>query len=105
MLIIVALVLLLLLPHPWNLVGFIVAAVLFVGELFLWNRKVRGKPKRTGAQTLIGKSAVVITACRPLGQVRLNGETWEARCDAGAGTGDTVRVVALDGLTALVEPV
>ncbi|HSC50137.1 MAG TPA: NfeD family protein, partial [Gaiellaceae bacterium] len=58
-----------------------------------------------GAQTLIGKEAVVSEPCRPAGQVRLDGEIWQARCSAGASPGDRVRVVGRDGLTLLVEPV
>jgi membrane protein implicated in regulation of membrane protease activity len=45
----------------------------------------------------------VVTPCAPLGQVRLNGELWRASCPEGAEAGDEVRVVALDGLTLLVE--
>jgi membrane-bound serine protease (ClpP class) len=36
--------------------------------------------------------------------VRLQGELWRARCAEGADAGEQVRVVALDGLTLLVEP-
>ena len=39
------------------------------------------------------------------GQVRIGGEIWQARCEAGADTGETVRVVGLNGLTLLVERV
>jgi membrane-bound serine protease (ClpP class) len=58
-----------------------------------------------GAQTLIGKDAIVSTSCRPRGQVRLAGEVWEAHCDAGAAPGDTVRVVGREALTLLVVPI
>jgi membrane protein implicated in regulation of membrane protease activity len=105
MLIILAVVLLLVLPDPWNLVGFIAVTILWFGELFLWSRKVRSKPLKTGAQTLVGREGTVVEACRPDGQVRLNGELWAARCAAGASIGDTVRVTAIHGLTAVVEPV
>jgi len=37
--------------------------------------------------------------------VRLDGEIWEARCDGGASPGASVRIVARDGLTLVVEPV
>ena len=43
-------------------------------------------------------------ACRPEGQVRIKGELWQARCEAGADVGDTVRVERLDGLTLVVSP-
>ena len=103
MLIFLAVALLLLLPSPWNVVGFIVVLPLWVLELFGWNRTVKHRRKAVGAQTLIGKDAVVSTPCRPVGQVRLDGEIWEARCDAGASVGDRVRVIGRERLTLVVE--
>jgi membrane protein implicated in regulation of membrane protease activity len=102
-LIFLAVILLLLLPSPWNVIGFIVVLPIWVLELFAWNRTVKHRRKAVGAQTLIGKDAVVSTPCRPVGQVRLNGEIWEARCAAGASPGDRVRVIGRDGLTLVVE--
>lgn len=104
MLIIVAFLLLLLLPTPWNIVGFLVVIPLWILELLAWNRSMKGRRKAVGAQTLLGREAVVMTACRPRGQVRIDGEIWEARCDAGAGEGDTVRIVDRDNLALIVEP-
>jgi membrane protein implicated in regulation of membrane protease activity len=103
---IVGVVLLLLLPSPWNLVGCTCAFLLFLGELFFWNSKVRGKPKKVGAHNLVGQIATVISACDPDGQVRVSGEIWAARCPAGADKGETVRIVglAIDSLTLLIEP-
>jgi len=101
---IVALVLLFLLPSPWNFVGFIGGLIVFVGEVLFWNRKVRSGRKTVGAQTLIGKEATVVSPCRPGGQVRIAGEIWAARCSAGADMGETVTVVGRDGLTVWVEP-
>jgi membrane protein implicated in regulation of membrane protease activity len=101
---VLAIALLILLPYPWNLVGFLGALVAFVGELLFWNRTVRYKHKRVGVQTLIGRTATVVSRCAPTGQVRVAGEIWAARCDAGAATGDTVTVVAVDELTLVVEP-
>jgi membrane-bound serine protease (ClpP class) len=103
-LIIVAFLLLLLLPTPWNIVGFLVVIPLWILELLAWNRSMKGRRKAVGAQTLLGREAVVMTACRPRGQVRIDGEIWEARCDAGAGEGDTVRIVDRDNLALIVEP-
>lgn len=103
MLIILAIALLLLLPSPWSFVGFFGVFALWLVELGLWNRTVRHRRKVVGAQTLIGKDAVVSTPLRPVGQVRLGGEIWEARCDAGASPGDRVRVVGRNGLQLVVE--
>jgi membrane-bound ClpP family serine protease len=66
-----------------------------------WSR--RGRPK-VGAETVIGAIGIVKTTCRPDGQVRVNGETWLARCERGADAGERVRVTARDGLTLVVEP-
>lgn len=98
-----AIVLLLVLDHPWNFVGFGICLVLFLGEGYLWNRTVRHRRAAVGPQTLIGREAEVVSPCRPRGQVRLNGEIWEARCAAGAGPGERVRVVGRERLTLVVE--
>jgi membrane-bound serine protease (ClpP class) len=104
MLIIVAFLLLFLLPSPWNLVGFLVVIPLWILELIGWNRTMKHREQVVGAQTLIGREAVVMTKCDPGGQVRLDGEIWEARCRGGAGVGETVRVVDRDRLTLIVDP-
>jgi membrane protein implicated in regulation of membrane protease activity len=83
-LILVAILLLLVLPSPWNLVAFIVLLPLWVLELIAWNRTMKRRRSAVGAETLIDRDAVVIAPCQPRGQVRLDGEIWEARCDAGA---------------------
>jgi membrane protein implicated in regulation of membrane protease activity len=56
-----------------------------------------------GPETLVGETAQVVTPCRPTGQVRLQGELWQARCEEGADVGEHVRVRALEGLTLIVE--
>ena len=102
MLLVVGIVLLLLLPSPWNAIGFVAALVLFVGEVAIWNRTVRNRRVQTGADTLIGSEAVVLSPLHPTGQVRIDGEIWDARCEAGAEPGQTVTVVGRDRLTLLV---
>jgi membrane protein implicated in regulation of membrane protease activity len=83
------------LPAPWSFVVVIAAAVWEVAEitLFVWYSKRR--KVQTGAEALPGTTAVVVEACRPLGQVRLAGELWRARCDENADVGETVVVDAL----------
>ena len=100
---IVAFVLLILLPPPWNFVGFVGGLIAFVGEVLFWNSKVRKGRKTVGPQTLIGRTATVISACDPDGQVRISDEVWAARCGGGADVGETVTVVGRDGLTLVVE--
>ena len=92
------------LPQPWGVVAVLAALVVEIGEtaFWVWLSK-RGKPQ-VGAEALIGARGEVVEPCRPLGSVRVAGELWRARCEAGAGRGDVVRVQALEGLTLLVEP-
>jgi membrane protein implicated in regulation of membrane protease activity len=100
---VVALVLLLVLPSPWNIVGFGLGLACFAGEVAYWHRRVRGHRIAVGAQTLIGEVGTVVTSCRPSGQVRVSGEIWAARCDTGADVGDAVEVVDRRKLTLVVE--
>ena len=90
-------------PLDWILVG--VAAVVEVGELAFWVWWNRRRKATVGVETLVGRRARVVVPCRPDGQVKLDGELWQARCAAGAGTGEEVIVEALDGLTLVVGAV
>jgi membrane protein implicated in regulation of membrane protease activity len=62
-LIILAIALLLLLPSPWSFVGFFGVFGLWLVELLLWNRTVKHRRKAVGAQTLIGREAIVSAPC------------------------------------------
>jgi len=92
------------LPWPWNLVAILGGLAVETGEL-AWGLSLarRWKPK-TGAEAMIGEEARVVAACRPIGEVRVQGELWQARCDEGADIGETVRIESIDGLTLLVRP-
>ncbi len=99
-----AIVLLIVLPSPWGLTAFLVCLVLGCFEGGYWWRRMRRNPVEVGAETLIGKRASVVVACRPLGQVAVAGERWEARCDAGADVGEIVTVVGREELLLIVAP-
>jgi len=89
-------------PVDWIVLG--VTAALEFGELAFWVRWNRRRRATVGAETLAGRLAVVSAPCRPVGQVRLDGELWQARCEEGAGTGDEVVIERLEGLTLVVRP-
>jgi membrane protein implicated in regulation of membrane protease activity len=103
MFLLVGLVLVFLLPSPWNVIALLVCIPLFFGELAFWTRRVRGLRNQVGAETLIGQTGTVVTACQPYGQVRLDGEIWGARCEQWAEPGEEFVVRAQDGLTLIVE--
>jgi membrane-bound serine protease (ClpP class) len=103
MLLVLAIAGLFVLPDPWRWIALPLAAAIEVGEVFLWILFLRRYRVTTGAEGLVGERAEVIAACAPTGRVKLRGEIWKARCEAGAERGALVRVAAVDGLTLVVE--
>ena len=93
------------LDDPWDLIVVVGAIFAEIGEVGFWFWYTRRRRVQVGAETLIGLEAVVVTPCTPRGQVRVQGEIWDARCDAGAAAGERVRVVDRAGLTLVVEAV
>ncbi len=67
-------------------------------------RYSRRRRAQVGVQTMIGRVGEALTALAPAGQVKLDGEIWEARAPTGAKAGEAVRVTRIDGLTLEVEP-
>jgi membrane protein implicated in regulation of membrane protease activity len=66
------------------------------------------EPLREGhAHDLIGRRGVAECELAPAGTARIGAERWRAECAPGVeriAAGAAVRVVARDGLTAIVEP-
>ena len=90
-------------PEAWRLPVILVAGVVEIAETGFWLWYTRRRRVQMGPETLVGSTGTVVTACAPQGQVRVQGELWRARCADGAAVGEEVRVLALDGLTLLVE--
>jgi membrane protein implicated in regulation of membrane protease activity len=99
----VAIILAFFAPWPWNLIAVLTGLAIETVELTWGLRLARRWRPQTGAEAMIGKEAEVVAPCRPTGQVRVDGELWEAYCDEGAETGETVRIDRLDGLTLVVS--
>ena len=91
-------------PWPWNLIVVLAGLGIEVVELTWGLRLARRWRPQTGAEAMIGLEAEVVSACRPTGQVRVNGELWEATCAVGADAGATVIVKRLEALTLIVDP-
>ncbi|HEX6680300.1 MAG TPA: NfeD family protein, partial [Gaiellaceae bacterium] len=89
-------------PWPWSLFVIMGGLAIETGEI-VWGLRLarRWKPK-TGAEAMIGREAEVVSPCRPLGEVRVHGELWKARCEEGAEVGDRVCIERIEGLTLLV---
>jgi membrane-bound serine protease (ClpP class) len=92
------------LPSPWGVVAVVVAGVVDIGEtwLFIWWSKRRRAT--VGVETLVGRKGVAVRDLWPIGQVKIDGEIWEARCDGGCDSGTEVVVRSIDGLTLIVDP-
>jgi membrane protein implicated in regulation of membrane protease activity len=90
-------------PWPWNLLVVLAGVCVEVGEI-IWGRRLakRWRPS-TGEEAMIGMRGEVVSPLRPTGQVRVNGELWEATAAGGAEVGDSVVVRRLDGLNLIVE--
>lgn len=105
MLTIVAIVLALtVLPAPWGWVAVLGAAAIDVAETVFFLHWSKRRRAAVGVETLIGRRAVVVRALTPGGQVKLDGEVWEARSDVDLDPGREVVVRGLDGLVLDVEP-
>src|SRR5262245_42928738 len=93
-------------PSPWEAPVIAAGGVWEAAEAFLWIRWSQRRRARVGAETLIGAVARVVLRLDPVGQVRVNGELWRARTTGHAAeTGSEVRILGLEGLTLVVEPV
>ena len=101
------------LPSPWNVIVVVVTALVDTLETtaFVWWSRRRRRTSRAavGVESIVGRSGVALgrlgAAPMTAGQVRVNGEIWNARSSAAVDPGTEVRIVAVEGLTLAVEPV
>lgn len=87
-------------PWPWGLVTVLAGGLLDVAESVVLLRWSKRRRSTVGAETLVGRTAVVATPT----QVRVAGELWNARSNGRRLTvGDEVVVRGVDELTLEVE--
>lgn len=92
------------LPEPWGLVTIVLAGIVDIVEVIVFRSWSQRRKARVGVEVLVGRTAVALSALAPKGQVRVDGEIWEARADRRVARGDEVVVRAIEGLTLVVEP-
>ena len=80
------------LPPPWGVLVIAAAAAVELAEVGLYVWWSRRRRPVAGADALPGRVATVVSACEPLGLVRVEGELWRARSDAPAAVGERVRI-------------
>jgi membrane-bound serine protease (ClpP class) len=94
---------LLFLPWPWNLAVIALAAALEVSLWIFGVRYSRRRRAQVGVQMLVGAHGLALSALAPGGQVKVDGEIWQAHAAGSVRAGEAVRVTAVDGLTLEVE--
>ena len=104
MFLLIALILFLVLPSPWDVIGGLVCLAIGIGEVTFWQRRMRHGKVQTGVEKLVGATGEATERLAPSGHVRVRGELWEARSSSELPAGSRVRVLAVHGLVLEVEP-
>ncbi len=90
-------------PVLWPTALVMGAAATIAGRAAL---KARLRPSTTGIDTLIGKAGTVVNAEGGSGSVFLDGSWWSVRSSTGElEPGEQARVVGIEGLELIVEPI
>jgi membrane-bound ClpP family serine protease len=90
-------------PAPWGVVLVACAIAWEIAEKLFWFYSSKRIPIAVGREAMIGLPVTVISPCQPEGRVQLLGERWQARCNAGAGVGDTLVIEAVEQITLVVS--
>ena len=90
-------------PVLWPTALVVGAATTIAGRAAI---KARLQPSTTGTGTLIGKAGTVVNAEARSGSVFVDGAWWSVRSSTGdLETGAQVRIVGIEGLELIVEPI
>jgi membrane protein implicated in regulation of membrane protease activity len=96
---------LLFLPAPWSwllVLGTALVDLAETGGFLWWSRRRRAV---VGVEALVGRRATTVGPLLRTGQVRVDGELWDARSEAEVEPGEPVVIRAVNGLVLDVEPV
>jgi membrane-bound serine protease (ClpP class) len=92
------------LPEPWGVVAVVSAGLFEVAETIFFVKWSKRRRASVGVETLVGKRGVAVGELWPTGQIKVDGEIWQARCDGGCDPGTQVVVRSVEGLTLVVDP-
>lgn len=89
----------------WQLIAAvaIISSAIFIGIVTLAMR-ARGRVVVSGKEQMIGATGEALEAFRDRGRVRAHSEEWQARTHAPLKKGQRIKVVGMEGLTLIVEP-
>jgi membrane-bound serine protease (ClpP class) len=88
----------------WFVVGGAVTASAILAALSLKALSMQRLPKVTGEGALIGQVVAARTDIHESGKVFVDGAIWEARSAWPVARGETVIIVAVEGLRVVVKP-
>jgi membrane-bound serine protease (ClpP class) len=83
---------------PWLLVGMTALLVAFFSFVVTAGLRVQKRAGLMLTHVPAGKIGVVLTDLNPQGVVQVQSETWTAIADTPIGAGETIEVIATDGL-------
>jgi hypothetical protein len=89
MFLLLALLLLIFLPSPWDLIAVLVCGALGVGEVVYWQRRMRRRKVVTGVENLVGATGEVTETCAP---VAVRDLTLDVQPTNGASGSNVIRV-------------
>ncbi len=96
-----------------QIIAMIVVTVISFVVCIIWIKPMvdarrMGKIQPTNADRVIGHEGVVIKTIDPVagkGQIKVDGQIWSAKCEVSVEEGKKVRVLSLEGVKAVVEPI
>jgi membrane-bound serine protease (ClpP class) len=88
----------------WFVVGGAVTASAILAGLSFKALAVQRLPRTTGEGALIGQVVTARTDIHESGKVFVDGAIWEARSAEPVALGQTVEVIAVEGLRVVVRP-
>lgn len=93
--------------NPWLLGVTTVGMGAFIFIVLAQLIRARRSPLLTGPEQFTGQTARVHETLNPRGRVRFGSQIWYAQVQNGqeVPTGETVRIIGVEGLTLIVEPI
>lgn len=80
------------------------ASALILAGIGAFALRARQRPAVSGTEAMIGGTAVALEDFEREGWVQASGERWYARSETALTRGERARIVAVDGLTLVVQP-
>ncbi len=88
-----------------TLAAVLIVVALIIVVIFYVGFKAQFKRIKTGEEALIGSKGLATTDLNPKGEIRVNGEFWQATTQGGdIPLGQPVEVVGMEGMFLVVKP-